>query len=247
MPGIICPKCGAEKEVKKPWCKACYNKWQNERKRLNPQKRTPEQRVRQNFMERQRIAGMTPEEKQAYHDRKNKNLRKFMSDPEVRLRRNAEAAVVRSEWTPERRGRQKETHKVHYDKLKSRLSQGLCGHGVSCSEPPIGDQRDCLFHWCNGVRHVQKDRVSCTTEELVSLWKKQDGKCAVLGTPIIPGRNAELDHIVPIGKGGGGGIENLRYVHGWFNRMKWRSTDEELKSLLIEHGEQLIRWSKNIS
>lgn len=51
-----------------------------------------------------------------------------------------------------------------------------------------------------------KERV--TARQLWALWRKQRGLCALSGRKL--GRDAHLDHLIPISKGGAHGIENLR-------------------------------------
>lgn len=191
-------------------------------------------------MARQRLANMTPEQKEALYDRK----KNWFKRPENRLRRNAEAVVKRTTWTPERLEQQKKSQKEFYEKLQLRSAQGLCGYSPNCNEPPVGVQRFCLYHWCRGVLMAHGKRVSCAAEDLISLWNKQGGKCAITKVKIIPGDTAELDHIVSIYSGGNGSIENLRYVHGAFNRFKSHMTDPEVQALILELCPNLIEWAK---
>ena len=65
-----------------------------------------------------------------------------------------------------------------------------------------------------------------TAKQLASVWKKQRGICGLTGAR--RGRDAEIDHIIPIAKGGPDTIDNLRWVSGTANRLKRDLTDAEL-------------------
>lgn len=69
--------------------------------------------------------------------------------------------------------------------------------------------------WSNGV----------TARQLANLWKKQRGKCALSGLKL--GRDAHLDHIVPVSRGGTGKLENIRWLDPWVNIARQNLSDEE--------------------
>jgi len=59
--------------------------------------------------------------------------------------------------------------------------------------------------------------------------------------------NAELDHIVPIGKNGNGKIDNVRFIHAVVNRVKWNMTEDEFKTWVRTFVPRLIEWAKKDS
>jgi 5-methylcytosine-specific restriction endonuclease McrA len=61
------------------------------------------------------------------------------------------------------------------------------------------------------VRAKSKDEVA-TIAEISSLWKKQRGTCPITGRRLNR-ESAQLDHIVPLKKGGSDLGDNLRWVH----------------------------------
>lgn len=46
------------------------------------------------------------------------------------------------------------------------------------------------------------------------------------------GRDAELDHRVPIAKGGSNGPENVQWVHSVINQMKWSYSESDFLSFV---------------
>lgn len=247
MANNICPKPGCTnlRHENRPYCLEHGREWSKLKQRRQPQVVTEEQWQRALARARERHAERTPEERAAYLAKRGEQRRKWLdSDPAIRQRHNVKAMAKRVTWSAERRERQKRTSKDNYDRRQLRPAKGLCGYSVNCNEPPVGIQRFCLSHWCKGVMMVNGKRISCTCDDLVSLWKRQDGKCAITGSTITPGSTAELDHIIPVYAGGSGAIENLRYVHGMFNRMKSHMTDEELKKIIPEFCSKMIEWAK---
>lgn len=116
---------------------------------------------------------------------------------------------------------------------------------MHCNHPPIGKHKFCLKHWCKAVRTADfrvKDKY--TVLELVELWSKQDGKCAITGLPIVAGDTAELDHIVPLASGGSGKIHNVHWLHFSVNKMKWDMSMDEFKQILAELLPRLSEWIK---
>ena len=66
---------------------------------------------------------------------------------------------------------------------------------------------------------------------LEELWKKQKGRCAYTGEKLYPGKNASIDHIRPISKGGISSKKNLQWVTKKVNDMKRNFTHREFISL----------------
>jgi 5-methylcytosine-specific restriction endonuclease McrA len=61
------------------------------------------------------------------------------------------------------------------------------------------------------------------------IWNKQNGLCALTGRPLD--NNSELDHIIPISRGGDNSIENYRWLCRDANQAKHSLTDEEFFNL----------------
>lgn len=79
----------------------------------------------------------------------------------------------------------------------------------------------------NLKRNISKE---ITVEWLRAVWARQDGKCALSGRPLDI-RTAEVDHILPISRGGTHDLRNLRLVVSEANYAKHGMTDEELLAL----------------
>lgn len=57
-------------------------------------------------------------------------------------------------------------------------------------------------------------------KNLLEIFEKQNGKCAYTGTSLIIGANADIDHIVPISRGGKKVIDNVHWIDTRINQMK---------------------------
>jgi hypothetical protein len=166
-------------------------------------------------------------------------------NPQIRERRNKEARDRHINWTPDKRAKVKAIQRAHYDKRELRRLHGLCAYSLNCNEPSIGTQKFCLWHWCYGIRRAdQRLRSSYSVEDLIALWKRQDGKCALTGIALVPGSTAALDHIVPVAKDGLSVISNLRFIHWSLNKMKWDMTDEQFRKVVLATCPALIEWAK---
>jgi len=75
------------------------------------------------------------------------------------------------------------------------------------------------------ARHREK----ITASELFALWHKQHGKCALSGRKLD--KDAHLDHIVPISKGGEHGMNNLRWLDPLVNVARGNLSDDEFVQL----------------
>lgn len=69
--------------------------------------------------------------------------------------------------------------------------------------------------------------------ELAKLWKRQRGKCVLTGRRLNR-TSAQLDHIIPVIKGGSGLIANLRWVHRDVNYAKRDLSDADFYALCHE-------------
>lgn len=74
-----------------------------------------------------------------------------------------------------------------------------------------------------------------TAWQLMCLWKRQRGRCALSGRKL--GRDAHLDHIVPLSCGGKGDIENLRWLDPAINQARQNMTDEAFLAMCNQVAE----------
>lgn len=71
-----------------------------------------------------------------------------------------------------------------------------------------------------------------TARQLATLWKAQRGLCALTGRRLD--RSAEIDHVIPKGRGGSHAIGNLRWVVKDANRAKRDLLDADFIQLCRE-------------
>lgn len=88
-----------------------------------------------------------------------------------------------------------------------------------------------FFRW-----RARNRGMGITAEMLASLWKRQRGRCALSGRKL--GRDAHLDHIVPVSQGGGGSIDNLRWTDPWVNVARQDLADADF----FERCSQVAEW-----
>ena len=117
----------------------------------------------------------------------------------------------RNRWNELRRGKHKATAKAYSVKLRDRH----------------------FFKWRarNWSRHGR-----VTAWQLMCLWHKQRGKCALSGKRL--GRDAHLDHIVPKSQGGVGTIDNIRWLDPVVNQARQDMTDEAFLAMC----NQVVEW-----
>ena len=89
---------------------------------------------------------------------------------------------------------------------------------------------------------VSLDRLGSTKywENLQTLLKTQNYKCAITKDNISFESGIELDHILPTSKGGLNDLANVRWVTKEANRLKGNLTDSELKALCSKISNYLI-------
>ena len=80
---------------------------------------------------------------------------------------------------------------------------------------------------------------SSTASELKRLLIQQEYRCALSGVPLEPSR-AEIDHIKPVSKGGGHGINNLQWLSKHVNRAKGTMSNDAF----IEMCKQVVKWNQ---
>lgn len=122
-------------------------------------------------------------------------------------------------------------------KLKAEGKCGSCG-GVNDTEFALCSK--CTF---KGIARRSLKDVN-RWQEIKTLLEDQNYICAVTKLPIKLGEGtASLDHIVPKSGEGTHNIDNLRWVHTKFNKLKQSMTDNELLDmikLIIKNKKNLI-------
>jgi len=72
---------------------------------------------------------------------------------------------------------------------------------------------------------------------LMSKWKSQNGLCALSGRKLD--RQAHIDHILPVSRGGTNEASNLQWLDPMINQAKSNMTDQEF----LDMCKQVINWA----
>lgn len=70
-------------------------------------------------------------------------------------------------------------------------------------------------------------------ETLKQQWRRQGGRCAYTGQPLLMGQTASLDHKRPTSRGGSHTPGNLHWVTQEINFLKANRTHEEFVRLIV--------------
>ena len=114
-------------------------------------------------------------------------------------------------------------------KIKRNLrAKGKCGSCGGCKDTSSSLCKRCI------LKNIAKKSLgdSSRHEELLQLLHNQNYQCPITGLHIELGINASVDHIIPRNRGGNHSVENLRWVHVVFNRMKSDFLDSEFVAWL---------------
>lgn len=85
--------------------------------------------------------------------------------------------------------------------------------------------------------HRSHWKEAVTASDLRELWDKQAGRCALTGRKLT--EEAELDHIVPVSRGGTHKLPNLQWLCREANRAKRELTDEEF----VAFASEVVAWN----
>lgn len=104
---------------------------------------------------------------------------------------------------------------------------------VSRATGNLSQNRDCFFMWAERLACIMEtpsnsvlekltsnERVRFSSEQRNELWESSDKVCYLCGNTIHDISQMEVDHVVPISKGGSNSIENLRVTHAVCNNKK---------------------------
>lgn len=80
-----------------------------------------------------------------------------------------------------------------------------------------------------------------TAKELRALLEKQNYRCALTGVELTP-ETTQLDHRVPLSRGGNSELDNFQWLHSTVNQAKNAATNEEF----IAMCERVIAHSKAV-
>lgn len=111
---------------------------------------------------------------------------------------------------------------------RERVADGLC---AECSSPQLEHSGSlCLRHWARGIasRGLRRSTLK-VADALLEKLEGQQWKCPYTGTTLVPAKNCELDHILPVSRFPGlrSSVDNVEWVSRRINRLKSARTKEE--------------------
>lgn len=125
----------------------------------------------------------------------------------------------------------------------------LAGMCRDCGKPTWSENtKRCRYHYVYSILYNFMPRVPPSTIEAVaSKLEQQDFRCALTGLPLVPGRNASLDHVYPrsVRPDLTSRLDNLVRVDRMVNEVKQNlsSDDPILEQVLAPELVQAIRSS----
>lgn len=104
-----------------------------------------------------------------------------------------------------------------------RKAAGLCS---TCGKPLDTENSHCFTCWLRNraTSHLGSSKL---WPVLLGVWNKQGGICPYTGEVLVPGRNASLDHITPVARGGSNDPDNLEWISTRVNIAKSDMTRDE--------------------
>ena len=111
-------------------------------------------------------------------------------------------------------------------------NSGQCCYNY-CKSEPIQNKKYCQKHL---LKKICLDRLGTAkySTDLLCILKKQNNKCALTGDDISLCDDIELDHIIPVSRGGLNNINNVRWVTKQANRLKGNFLDSELIKIITK-------------
>lgn len=94
-----------------------------------------------------------------------------------------------------------------------------------------------IWYRLHNIRRLNK---SITEADLLALWERQKGVCALTGRS-ISFADADIDHIIPKSRGGLTELSNLRWTWSRANEAKGNMTDDEFIAMCSQIAEWIGR------
>ena len=120
--------------------------------------------------------------------------------------------------------------------MNRQKEKGLC---LFCKEKSLPDSFLCETHFFKSVAtSTFKNREMW--EGLRTLFYAQESRCYLSGIDLILGKNASLDHIIPLSKGGNQNIDNVRWCDKSVNVSKRAMSNEDFITMcrnIVNHLE----------
>lgn len=113
------------------------------------------------------------------------------------------------------------------ERLKSSGRKAYASGGYEKQRQRVVRKKEQFFPW--KVQFARRSDPSITVTDIQTMWDQQGGLCALTGRPLGP--DAQLDHVLPLARGGSRGLANLRWVCPQANYAKRDLTDEEYLTL----------------
>lgn len=129
------------------------------------------------------------------------------------------------------------------EKVEEFAKNGLC---VGCGKLPLENNKLCEICY---LKKVATKRIGSSNrwKEIKEIYGCQNGVCPYTGIFMTLGKNADLDHIIPVNKGGSNERDNLQWVYHPINIMKWDNLEKDflnLVQLVYEHRLNTVEASK---
>lgn len=117
---------------------------------------------------------------------------------------------------------------VNRKRIDDYLAQNRC---TACGETSLPSAIRCRVCYLKSVAS-QNGLTSAGWVVLDAAWKRQNGLCAYSGEPLELGRNASVDHILPVARGGASVESNVQWVSRVVNDMKGNLLESEFIHLV---------------
>lgn len=146
----------------------------------------------------------------------NKYQRSFYAKNPDLIRKRKRESMAKSRLDPEKREKLNESGRKSYKKIGSRRQKDRVAR-MRQNRP---------FLWRSQLLRGHTGNKSITESFLISLWESQCGICALTGEKMDI-YESDIDHKIPLSRGGTHELSNLRWVTRRANNAKRDLLDEE--------------------